>query len=114
MRRNTNANPRVGEGVEDLTGGASMNIFTADILSKDRLWNDLKKVNHEFLFGCSTADWGEGDSATKGRGGLVGNHAYSILRAVDYKNDRLVLVKNPWGKQEWTGPCKYCNFQPSL
>lgn len=94
----------VGEGVEDLTGGASMNIFTADILSKDRLWADLKKVNHEFLFGCSTADWGEGDTATKGRGGLVGNHAYSILRAVDYKNEKLVLVKNPWGKQEWTGP----------
>ena len=33
----------------------------------------------------------------------MGNHAYSVLRAVEYNGKRFVVVRNPWGKTEWTG-----------
>jgi len=35
--------------------------------------------------------------------GLIGNHAYSVLRAVECNGKRFVVVRNPWGKSEWTG-----------
>ena len=35
--------------------------------------------------------------------GLLGGHAYSILRAKECKGKRFVVVRNPWGKSEWTG-----------
>lgn len=47
--------------------------------------------------------------AGRGRGyghrkGIQENHAYSIMRAVEMDGERLLLLKNPWGKGEWTGP----------
>jgi len=36
--------------------------------------------------------------------GLMGGHAYSVLRAVEYKQKRFVIIRNPWGNSEWTGP----------
>lgn len=35
--------------------------------------------------------------------GLIGGHAYSVLRAVEVNGKRFVVVRNPWGKSEWTG-----------
>jgi hypothetical protein len=36
--------------------------------------------------------------------GLIGSHSYSILRAVEHKGKKFVVVRNPWGDTEWTGP----------
>lgn len=36
--------------------------------------------------------------------GLVPLHAYSVLKVVEYKEKRFVLLRNPWGNSEWTGP----------
>ncbi|MCJ1384380.1 calpain 2, (m II) large subunit [Xylographa soralifera] len=94
-----------GEGVEDLTGGVSTAIDIADILDKDQLWNEgLLRVNREFLFGASTRGYNHSVPVQEGRQGITDNHAYSILKALNYKNDRLLLVKNPWGHTEWNGP----------
>lgn len=38
------------------------------------------------------------------RKGIQEGHAYSIMRAVEMDGQRLLLLKNPWGKGEWTGP----------
>lgn len=46
-----------GEGIEDLTGGVTTELFTTDILDKERFWQELMRVNEEFLFGCSTGLW---------------------------------------------------------
>lgn len=90
-----------GEGIEDLTGGVTTELFSTDILNKDYFWKEeLLKVNEEFLFGCATGlfrGWGE-------RKGIQERHAYSIMRAVEIDDHRLLLLKNPWGKGEWTGP----------
>ncbi|KAI1428675.1 hypothetical protein F5Y12DRAFT_682579 [Xylaria sp. FL1777] len=91
-----------GEGIEDLTGGVTTELYTTDILDKEYFWREeLMKVNDEFLFGCSTGMWGAvwGD-----RKGIVELHAYSVMRAVEMDGKRLVLLKNPWGRGEWTGP----------
>jgi hypothetical protein len=36
--------------------------------------------------------------------GLMGGHAYSVLRAVEHQGKRFVVIRNPWGNSEWTGP----------
>ncbi|KAI1336482.1 cysteine proteinase [Xylariaceae sp. FL0016] len=90
-----------GEGIEDLTGGVTTELYTTDILDKEYFWREeLMKVNDEFLFGCSTGMWGIGWGERKG---IVELHAYSIMRAVEIDGQRLVLLKNPWGKGEWKG-----------
>lgn len=37
------------------------------------------------------------------RKGIQEGHAYSVMRAVEMDGQRLLLLKNPWGKVEWTG-----------
>jgi len=90
-----------GEGIEDLTGGVTTELYTTDILDKEYFWKEeLMKVNDEFLFGCATGVWGVGWGERKG---IVENHAYSVMRAVEMDGHRLVLLKNPWGRGEWKG-----------
>ena len=92
----------MGEGIEDLTGGVTSELYATDILDKEYFWNEeLKKVNDTFLFGCSTGIWGRGRGE---RDGIVEGHAYSVMRAVEMDGKRLVLLKNPWGEHEWKGP----------
>ncbi|KAH8808104.1 hypothetical protein F5884DRAFT_677059 [Xylogone sp. PMI_703] len=90
-----------GEGLEDLTGGVTTEVFSTDILDKDYFWKEeLLKVNDEFLFGCATGifgGWGD-------RKGIYEGHAYSIMRAVEIDGQRLCLLRNPWGMGEWNGP----------
>ncbi|ERS97384.1 hypothetical protein HMPREF1624_06716 [Sporothrix schenckii ATCC 58251] len=90
-----------GEGIEDLTGGVTSELYTSDILDKEHFWNEeLLKVNDTFLFSCSTGVWGKGRGD---RGGIVEQHAYSVMRAIEMDGVRLVLLKNPWGRHEWRG-----------
>ncbi|KAJ7104892.1 hypothetical protein C8R44DRAFT_807236 [Mycena epipterygia] len=94
------------EAVEDLTGGVSRYIRTKDILNRDKFWTDeLMNANKDRLFGCSfqkldNARNGERDTRILG---LIGSHAYSVLRAVEVKENRFVVIRNPWGQCEWTG-----------
>ncbi|KAI1432678.1 cysteine proteinase [Xylaria sp. CBS 124048] len=91
-----------GEGIEDLTGGVTTELFTTDILDQEYFWREeLMKVNEDFLFGCWTGVWGQGWGDRKG---IVEGHAYSVMRAVEVDGHRLVLLKNPWGMTEWKGP----------
>jgi hypothetical protein len=78
-----------------------------DILDTDKFWNDeLLKANKDRLFGCAyngldgarSGDWNAQIS------GLISGHAYSVLRAVEYNGKKFVVVRNPWGQSEWTGP----------
>ncbi|MCJ1474171.1 hypothetical protein MMC13_002829 [Lambiella insularis] len=95
-----------GEAIEDLTGGVTTELFTTDILDKDKFWRDeLMRVNDQYLFGCVTGcfdDWKGGGQYTD-RKGVVAMHAYSIMEAREINGERLVKIRNPWGKTEWQG-----------
>lgn len=96
----------IGEGLEDLSGGVTTELFTSDILDLDEFWeNEMSKVNDEFLFGCSTGvlEHGYGN-----RDGITEGHAYVVMDARTLKSgQRLVKLRNPWGKIRkglWEGP----------
>ncbi|KAI8654446.1 Calpain catalytic domain-containing protein [Fusarium keratoplasticum] len=109
--------------MEDLTGGITTIIASSSILHKERLWRELLSSgtqSGEFVFGLSS---GAGEEHNNG---LILSHAYSILEAVEMKNEhdgvthlikiRFVLSDpmfeslNPWGQRsgdglgEWHGP----------
>ncbi|KAJ7125745.1 cysteine proteinase [Mycena crocata] len=95
------------EAIEDLTGGVSTFIPTKDILDPDVFWKEeLLLATKDRLFGCGFDTL---DSSRSGKddltvNGLIGGHAYSVLRAVEYRGKRFVVLRNPWGDSEWTGP----------
>eukprot|EP00929_Paragymnodinium_shiwhaense_P044906 TRINITY_DN23012_c0_g1_i1.p1 TRINITY_DN23012_c0_g1~~TRINITY_DN23012_c0_g1_i1.p1 ORF type:complete len:816 (-),score=240.80 TRINITY_DN23012_c0_g1_i1:167-2614(-) len=35
--------------------------------------------------------------------GLIGGHAYSVLKLVEAEGNQLICCRNPWGSGEWTG-----------
>lgn len=80
--------------------------MTTDILDRDLFWSEqLLKANKDRLFSCyfhglNASRNGEDNIRVQG---LVGNHAYSVLRAVECNGKRFVVVRNPWGEDEWTG-----------
>ncbi|KAJ7029686.1 hypothetical protein C8F04DRAFT_1187536 [Mycena alexandri] len=94
------------EAIEDLTGGVSSFFPSKDILDVDKFWKEeLLNAHDSRLFGCSFSSLDESRSGVQNAtvNGLYGSHAYSVLRAVEVKGKRFVVVKNPWGKSEWTG-----------
>ncbi|KAL1801521.1 hypothetical protein ACET3X_001863 [Alternaria dauci] len=89
----------VGEGIEDLTGGVTSEVFATDILDKDKFWREeLMNVNKTFLFGC-----GQMGGIYGARKGIQEKHAYSIMEAREIDGQRLLKLRNPWGRTEWTG-----------
>ncbi|KAJ4299309.1 hypothetical protein N0V90_004553 [Kalmusia sp. IMI 367209] len=89
----------VGEGIEDLTGGVTSEVFATDILDKEKFWREeLLNVNKTFLFGC-----GQMGGIYGQRKGIQEKHAYSIMEAREIDGQRLLKLRNPWGRTEWTG-----------
>ncbi|KAF9045921.1 cysteine proteinase [Hymenopellis radicata] len=84
---------QASEAIEDLTG--------------ELFWKDeLLKANQDRLFGVSFRGL---DSTRSGIynvtvSGLQGSHAYSVLRAVEVRGKKFVVVRNPWAQSEWNGP----------
>jgi Calpain family cysteine protease len=73
----------------------------------DKFWNEeLLRANKDRLFGCSFDNLDDSRSGEHSVtvNGLMGGHAYSVLRAVEHEGKRFVVIRNPWGNSEWTGP----------
>ncbi|KJA14944.1 hypothetical protein HYPSUDRAFT_412380 [Hypholoma sublateritium FD-334 SS-4] len=95
------------EGIEDLTGGISVNTKICDILDTDQFWREeLMQLNNKtHLFGVSFQGLDKERSGTTATvQGLYGSHAYSVLRVKECRGKRFLVIRNPWGKSEWTGP----------
>ncbi|KAL0581775.1 hypothetical protein V5O48_000252 [Marasmius crinis-equi] len=98
----------VSEAVEDMTGGVSTSVPTKDIFDSEVFWtNELLKANVDRMFGCvyrSLDRTRNGSSSSPSLNGLIGDHCYSVLRAVEYRGKRFVILRNPWGEGAWDGP----------
>ncbi|KAG6817326.1 hypothetical protein H0H93_007335 [Arthromyces matolae] len=93
-----------GEAIEDLTGGVNSFISVKDIRKFEDFWtNELLHGTEVRLFGCSLSTTLENKTHVR-VDGLLRGHAYSVLRAVEYKGKRFVVIRNPWGASEWRGP----------
>ncbi|EJC98426.1 cysteine proteinase [Fomitiporia mediterranea MF3/22] len=90
------------EGIEDLTGGVSESIYMNDIMDPDNFWgNDLLRANNDLLFSCFIdAPDGMLDGKVKG---ILPGHAYTIIKAVEFRGKKFLKIRNPWGSSEWTG-----------
>lgn len=93
------------EGIEDLTGGVSYAREMHDVLDLDALWNELvehtSRENKSKTYAC-------GSNRPENAGGvkqenLIYNHAYAVLKAAEYNGKRFVVIRNPWGNNEWKG-----------
>eukprot|EP01043_Picozoa_sp_COSAG02_P041727 COSAG02_NODE_3483_length_6667_cov_3.667174_4_plen_682_part_00 len=99
-----------------LTGGRSFRFdFAADSDDWDDMVNLLKRGDeHETKMAFLTAEIstaGGHSSAELLSKGLCAGHAYSVLDAVELPTgDRLIHLRNPWGKFEWNGP--WCDSDP--
>lgn len=97
------------DAMEDLTGGVSTVLQSKDILDPDRFWEEeLSQANKDRVFGCSFNSLSGVRSGAASESqltvqGLMGDHAYSVLKAIEVKGKRFIVVRNPWGKSEWTG-----------
>ncbi|KAM6217420.1 LOW QUALITY PROTEIN: calpain-8 [Rhynchocyon petersi] len=94
------------EGFEDFTGGIS-EFYDLKKVPANLYQIIQKALRAGSLLGCSIAvsSAAEAEAITSWK--LVKNHAYSITGAeeVDFHGcpERLIRLRNPWGKVEWTG-----------
>ena len=88
------------EVLRDLTGAPTKVIWNDD----QNLWNEvLTGEGKDYIMTAGTLD--EGDlTKTKIQKGMVTGHAYSLISAHELNGERLIKLRNPWGKKEWMGP----------
>ena len=118
----------ISEALFDLTGSPTETLELDESTDLDMLWVKLNSWRESgFLVGCSTSF--TIDTESEDYSGLVAMHAYSVVDTVELFNVRigrqtkiteflsskstsdsetiphlrLVKVRNPWGRKEWTG-----------
>eukprot|EP00437_Effrenium_voratum_P020613 CAMPEP_0181441794 /NCGR_PEP_ID=MMETSP1110-20121109/23692_1 /TAXON_ID=174948 /ORGANISM="Symbiodinium sp., Strain CCMP421" /LENGTH=538 /DNA_ID=CAMNT_0023565691 /DNA_START=31 /DNA_END=1647 /DNA_ORIENTATION=+ len=80
--------------------------FAQDILkTNEDLWETLKKYGTDkYLMGCNFS----GANAEAKKKGIVVWHVYSVVHIMEESCDdgqvvRLIQLRNPWGRKDWTG-----------
>jgi hypothetical protein len=95
-----------GSALEKITGGFGLRTF--EHKNTEECW---KKLHSMFANDTDTSSSHvatlsgkfQESQATKNLG-LVGNHAYSVIRTVELSGGhKLVQCRNPWGMHEWSG-----------
>lgn len=72
--------------------------------NKEKFWAELRKFDQrEYLMMAASS--GEGEEKTQA--GIISGHAYSLISIHEFAHEgkqvRLLKLRNPWGKGEWTG-----------
>ena len=84
----------MGEAFTALTGCPSTSVSNKDA----ELWNKLKKYDN------MKAIMSTGTSGSYAAVGLVGGHAYTTIGVAEYNGEKLVIMRNPWSVEKYTGP----------
>lgn len=99
-----------GDALEDLTGapnrtiklGSAGEALGSDGLDEEATWRDLRAAEEAgFLTNASMPDVQDADLAKEV--GLIEAHAYAVLDVREHGDLRLIKMRNPWGRGEWTG-----------
>ncbi|KAM3147402.1 hypothetical protein pb186bvf_000653 [Paramecium bursaria] len=100
-----------GSALKDLTG-APYEYFVKqpdeEHLDAEKCWNFLtKNDSQKFILTAGSLPNQKGDAHTNSKG-IASGHCYSILDlqevvGSDGVQDRIIKMRNPWGKGEWTG-----------
>jgi len=100
---------RIEDALCDCTAGIQIQFPELDDAPSKRepLWRELRTLagSASYLLGASSRRTvgGGGDDHTSARG-IVHGHAYAVLQVVQTSDGlRLLQLRNPWGKTEWTG-----------
>ncbi len=109
------------EALRDLTGASAKTYFTSQ--NREELWKKLLEADRmKYIITAGSDNLNNGSDSYIEKIGIAGSHAYSLLEAYelekigdDYKVlqdgeesigrnvERLVKLRNPWGKGEWKG-----------
>ncbi len=110
------------EALRDLTGASAITHFTNT--KREELWQTLVRANHQkFIMTAGSDNLNQGSDAYIEKIGIAGSHAYSLLEVYELEKivnqryqllhpdenkqgkivERLVKLRNPWGKGEWKG-----------
>ncbi|KAJ7186437.1 cysteine proteinase [Mycena filopes] len=93
--------------IYQVSSGVSSFIQTKDILDINDFWtSELRLANKDRIFACSfqglsPARHGDYNATISG---IRGKHSYAILKTLDYKGKRFLMIRNPSGVAGWTGP----------
>jgi len=97
---------RPEQGLVDLTGGVAETIdFESDdfkkMINNGSFWEKIVYcVRNKCLLAASSNGH---DDTEDNEFGIVQGHAYGVLDIQEIDGVRLIQLRNPWGKKEWTG-----------
>lgn len=111
------------EALHDLTGAPAITHYTDEQTFDEHWENIMEGYSKRYIMTAGSHDiTGTGRDNRDPKTGLCGNHAYSLLAAFELKksslghyrmirggqqrdpnNERVVMLRNPWGKGEWKG-----------
>ena len=110
------------EALRDLTGASAITYFTSQ--KREELWEKLVEANaSKHIMTAGSDDLNNGSDSYIEKIGIAGSHAYSLLEVYEIEKlrdgrykvltpaeskqgmriERLVKLRNPWGKGEWKG-----------
>jgi Calpain family cysteine protease len=113
----------IREALRDLTGAPCKSFFS-QLDSPDVHWKRLEEGETNNWIMCAGSDdlAGTGNDSRDNKTGLSGNHAYSVLACYELepngyggyrkvakgtkstsRTEKIVKMRNPWGKGEWKG-----------
>ena len=98
-----------GEAMYPMSGRPHRFFIHANLKKIDKLWDNILSADQRSYPMC-TAVASQADASLSRKGvkavGLVDAHAYSLIAAKvitldNGKTERLVQIRNPWGRKEW-------------
>lgn len=97
------AKGHVDMALSELTNGVPEKYEHKKNQNLEKFWHKLVELQKGSCFmGAGTPSHPQGDAHIND-GGLAMGHAYAIIKIKEADGNRLVCLRNPWGRGEWSG-----------